>query len=244
MQKALFVSIFFICGYFVSTSNAQLLAPLHPRQYALTYTNGWYDKTPVFSVGIARTFHIHVGKLFNDHMTLFLDFADRTKFQQDNTYQFIYGGQGYILKIHSFKVLFRKTFTVNRYVSEEFKGTFLGGELELSPGIYKDKYFTALNFYFGDSFTGHVVANPEIQHVLNDVESGWITPHLATLKLGINAGYFIKENLLLQAHIDYAFLKPEKLKHSPNVYGTIGISYIINRKPENPNKVKRGFNKD
>jgi|GEM_PF-1937291 len=232
MRKVVCTIFFILCVCSAYRSHAQLLVPLHPRQYAFSYTNGWYDKTPVFLLTGARTFHIHIGKLFNDHMTLFLDFADRTKFQQDHTFQFIYGGQGFILKVHSFKVLFRKTFTVNRYVSDEFKGTFLGGELDIAPGIYKKKYFAAADFYFGDSFTGHVVANPQIQHVLKDVESGWITPHFATLKLGVNLGYYFTENFLLQGHIDYTLMKPEKLIHSPNVYGTIGVTYIFNRKPK------------
>ncbi len=236
MQKALFIIIFFICARFAFISNAQLLVPLHPRQYAFTFGNGWYDKTPVFSAGVARTFHVHVGKLFNEHMTLFLDFGDRTKFQQDNTYQFIYGGQGFILRVHSFKILFRKTFTVNRYVSEQFKGTFLGGELDIAPGIYKDKYFAAADFYFGDSFTGHVVANPQIQHVLKDAETGWFSPHFATIKSGINLGYYFTEGFLLQGHVDYTIMKPEKLLHSPRVYGTIGISYIFNRRPAREKK--------
>ena len=213
-------------------SHAQLLVPLQPRQYAVSYTNGFYGNVPIYSVGVARTFHIHVGKLIDDHTTLFLDFADRTKFHKDNTYQFIYGGQGYLFRIHSFKFMFRKTFTVNRYIAEEFRGTFLGGELDLCPGIYKSKYFAAADFYFGDSFKGHVVANPHIQHVLKDVESGWITPHFVTLKVGINLGYYINEKFLIQGHIDYTMIKPKKLLHAPNVYCTIGISYIINRKKE------------
>jgi hypothetical protein len=223
---------------------AQLLVPLQPRQYAFTYTNGWYDKTPVFTIEAARSFHIRIGKLIDEHTTLFLDFADRTKFEKDHTFQFIYGGQGYLFRIKSFKFLFRKTFTVNRYVSEEFKGTFLGGELDLAPGIYKKKYFAAGDFYFGDSFTGHIAANPQIQHVLKDVESGWITPHFATIKLGINLGYYINERFLVQGHIDYTVLKPEKLVHAPSVFGTIGISYIINRKKGEEKAPKPAIFKD
>ncbi len=228
-----FISGILIFVFFQLTallSQAQILVPLQPRQYAFTYTNGWYDKTPVFCIEAARTFHIRIGKLVDEHTTLFLDFADRTKFEQDHTFQFIYGGQGFLFRKGSFKFLFRKTFTVNRYVSEEFKGTFLGGELDLAPGIYKKKYFTAIDFYFGDSFTGHVAANPQVQHVLKDVESGWITPHFATIKLGLNLGYYINEKFLLQGHVDYTLMKPEKLLHAPSIYCTIGVSYIINRK--------------
>jgi hypothetical protein len=231
MRKAVCTIFFIVCVCSAFHSHAQLLVPLQARQYAFTYTNGWYDKTPVFSIEAARAFHVHIGKLVNEYTTLFFDFADRTKFQKDNTYQFIYGGQGYILKVHSFKVLLRKTFTVNRYISDEFRGTFIGGELDIAPGIYKKKYFAALDFYYGDSFTGHVVADQQVQHVLKDVESGWITPHFGTIKLGVNVGYFIKENFLLQGHIDYTLMKPEKLVQSPNVYGTIGVTYIFNRKP-------------
>jgi hypothetical protein len=211
-------------------SYAQLLAPLEPRQYAITQTNGFYGKMPLFSVEVAKSIHIHLWKLIDEHTTLFLEFADRTKLRHDNTYQFIYGGQGYLFRIHSFKFLVRKTFTINRYVSEGFKGTFLGGELDLSPGIYKSKYFIAADIYFGDSFKGHVIDNPQLQHVLKGVESGWIKPDLATLKIGANFGYYITENFLIQAHVDYTIIKPHKLLHAPRVYGTIGISYIINRK--------------
>lgn len=222
--------IFIITFGLTVRSNAQLLVPLQPRQYAFTYTNGWYDKTPVFTIEAGRTFHIRIGKLIDEHTTLFLDFADRTKFEKDHTFQFIYGGQGFLFRIHSFKLMFRKTFTVNRYVSKEFKGTFLGGELDLCPGIYKKKYFAAGDFYFGDSFTGYVVANPQLQHVLKELKTGWITPHFATIKLGINLGYYINERFLLQGHLDYTVLKPYKLLHAPSVFGSIGISYIINRK--------------
>ncbi|WP_018343703.1 hypothetical protein [Cytophaga aurantiaca] len=229
-MRSTFTALIFIITLGITVrSHAQLLVPLKPRQYAFTYTNGFYGNVPVFSVSVARTFHIHIGKLINEHATLFLDFADRTNFH-DNTFQFIYGGQGYLFRVHSFKFMFRKTFTLNRYVSDEFKGTFLGGELDLCPGFYKKKYFVAADLYFGDSFTGHVVADPNVQHVLKDVESGWITPHFATLKTGINLGYYIKEKFLIQGHVDYTVLKPEKLVYTPSVYWTIGFTYIINRK--------------
>lgn len=211
-------------------SYGQLLVPLQPRQYAFTSTNGFYGKVPTFSVGVARTFHIHLWKLIDEHTTLFLEFADRTKFDIDNTYQFTYGGQGYLFRIHNFKFLVRKTFTINRYISNEFKGTFLGGELDLSPGIYKSNYFVAGDLYFGDSFKGYVIDNPQAQHVLKGVESGWISPHFATLKLGVNVGYYFTEKFLIQAHLDYTIIKPDRLLNAPSVYGTVGVSYIINRK--------------
>ena len=230
--KVLLVCFLIILSAIYSKSYAQMLVALAPRQVAFSYTNGLYANQPVFALGAARTFHIHIGKLLNDHMTLFVDLSNRTNFGSQNKMQFIYGGQGYIIKYKSFKVLFRKTFTVNRFLANDFKGTYVGGEIEVMPGIYKNKYYVALDLYYGDSFSGHVTSNANTQNVIiKGHETGWIKPHLRSVKTGINVGYYISHKFLIHGHIDYAVIRPLKLVQVPFVYGTIGISYIFDRKP-------------
>jgi len=232
LNRILLVSFILILSGIYSHSNAQILVALAPRQVAFTYTTGLYINQPVFSLGGARSFHIHLGKLLNDHMTLFVDLSNRTNFGNQNKMQFIYGGQGYIIKHKSFKLLFRKTFTVNRFLANDFKGTYLGGEIEIMPGFYKDKYYVALDLYYSDSFSGHISSNPNTQNIIiKGHETGWVKPHLRSIKTGINIGYYITHSFLIHGHIDYAIVRPPKLVQAPYVYGTIGISYIFDRKP-------------
>jgi hypothetical protein len=224
----LFVAVSIFCD-----SKAQLLVALKPGQSAFTYSTGLYLNQPVFSAGAAKSLHVHVGKLLNDNLTFFVDLSDRTNFMNLNKMQFTYGAQGYIIKYKSFRLLFRKTFTLNRYLSTGFKGTYLGGEIEIMPGIYKKKYYAALDFYYGDSFKGHIVDNPASQTTIKGQgrEHGWVDPRLRTIKIGFNLGYYIGSHILVQGHIDYSVVRPAKLIHSPHVYGDVALAYIIDKRP-------------
>ena len=210
---------------FVNTSYGQLLTALHRHENTGYLVTGFYKNAPLLSVGGAKAVHIKIGKIYNEYVTLFVDLTSESNFHSNNNLKFTYGGQGYIFKNHVFKILVRKTFTVTRLITNTNRATYVGGELEFLPGIYKQKYFIATHFYFGDSFSGHVVNKGKVG---TDIETGWVKPHLGTLMTGINGGYYIRKNLCLYFDIDFYILRSKKaISGFPLVSEYVGINYIF-----------------
>jgi hypothetical protein len=209
-------------------AKAQLLYALERKQNAVSFSGGCYRYDPIFTTSLARGVKIHLGKIINKQMTLFADFADKSNFSNINEFKFAYGGQGYILQKKSFKILFRKTFTLSRITTPEINVTFLGGELEVMPGIYKPKFFTALDIYYGDSFRGMVIKNNSLNNTLYDIKSGWIRPHRAAFKLGLNVGYYLTPKFCVYGYISCFAHKPRhEIYQLPNVNGAIGFNYMF-----------------
>jgi hypothetical protein len=213
-------------------SNAQLLFCLPQKTNATTYSGGLYGRNLIFTAGIARGFHVKIFKLFNEDVTLFMDFSDKSNFANKNEFRFLYGGQSNLIKIKKyFKVPFRKTATVSRINTEEVNATYLGAELELMPGIYKQKYFMALDLYYGDSFKGFVTKSEQkFSDLLNELGTGWIKPHRSTFKIGLIYGYYLKPNLVLYGYYDFLIVKPKVDAYALAFsHGAIGLTYVFGR---------------
>jgi len=209
----------------INTSNCQLLTALDRHQNTVYLTAGLYKQAPLLCGGIAKCLHFKVRKIYNEHITLFADFTSKSNFGNDNNCKFTYGAQGYIVKKGNFKLLLVKTFTFTRVITNSEKGSYLGGELELLPGIYTEKYFYAAHFYYGDSFRGHVAKRGQ---VATDIETGWVKPHMGTFMTGINGGYYIRKNLCLYIDIDFYVLRPRhSISSFPLVSEYAGVNYLF-----------------
>jgi len=236
--KILTIGIWVALPFF---SNAQLLFCIPQKTNATTYSSGLYGKNLIFTAGIARGFHVKIFKLFNDDVTLFMDFSDKSNFANKNEFRFLYGGQSNIIKIKKyFKIPFRKTATISRINTEEVNATYLGAELEFMPGWYKPNYFVALDLYYGDSFKGFVTkSDQKFSQLLNELGTGWIKPHRSTFKIGLISGYYLKPNLVLYGYWDFLVVKPKVDAYALAFsHGAIGITYLFGKSaPMNfPNK--------
>jgi len=206
----------------------QTLFALKRKQNVLSFTTGIYKIGPVFSGGYARGIHLKIFKLIDEDITLFLDLASKTNFQSENEFKFTYGGQAPILKKNNFKILFRKTFTVTRLNTESYDATYLGGELQLMAGIYNKKYFTAFHIYYGDSFKGHVVKDRDLKNVFGNIKTGWVNPRSGIVKLGFNAGRYIKENICLFVNTDFFLIRPRhSISRFPFSSAYVGLNYLF-----------------
>jgi hypothetical protein len=219
------ITLLLLITTLVNTCNGQLLTALNRKEDAVYLTTGLYKNAPLLSLGLAKCLHFKVRKVYDEHLTLFVDFTSKSNFHSNENYKYSYGAQGYIVKKGNFKLLLRKTFTLTRVVTTTDKGSYLGGELELLPGIYTEKYFIAAHFYYGDSFRGHVAQRG---HVASDIETGWVKPHMGVFMTGINGGYYFRKNLCLYFDIDFYVIRP---KHSivsfPLVSEYAGVNYIF-----------------
>src|SRR6185437_10152516 len=194
------------------------------KQNTVYFTSGFYARAPLFSVGFAKCLHFKVGKIYDEHVTLFTDFTSKSNFGNNNNFKFTYGGQGYIRISHDFKILVRKTFTFIRLLTDNNKGSYLGGELEIFPGIYREKYFYAVHLYYGDSFKGHVVDKHKIA---SDI-TGCVSPRMGTFMTGLSGGYFIRKNLCIYIDIDFYVVRPKNpISVFPLVSEYAGINYIF-----------------
>lgn len=213
------------------STKAQLVYGIGPKQNAVAATLGVYGQEPVLALTYAHGFHIKITKWLQDDITLFVDLTDMSNLRFDNDFRFTYGGQGYIFEHHKFKLQFRKTFTVNRYSYQDMRATYLGGELELMPGYYVEKFFIAADFYVGDSFAGYV-AQP--QDFIHNLTIGWGHPHLLNFRTGINAGRHFSNRMTAYVHVDYFVKPPADKPYVYRWYGFMGVSYLFGKATKQP----------
>ena len=169
-------------------SYGQLLTTLTRKQNTVYSTIGFYKAAPLLSVGAAKCLHFKIRKIYDEHVTLFADFTSKSNFGNDNNLRFTYGGQGSIIHKGNFRVILRKTFTFTRLITNDNKASYLGGELEALPGIYKEKYFIAAHLYYGDAFRGHIARRGR---VASDIATGWVKPRMGVFMTGFNGGFFL-----------------------------------------------------
>lgn len=209
---------------------AQLLYGLtsKTKKNALSISNGFSGQGPVYTVSYARGIHLKIFKIIDDDLTLFSDLTDRFNLHGNNHFQFVYGGQGYIFHKGNFKILFRKTLLITRVNTLQANATYFGAELELMPGIYKDKYFLAMEVYYGDSYKGFIRPKYGNHFQLDNIGNGWIKPHMGTLQFGPNVGIHIRHHLCFYGYINVLAVKPHRdLYVSSLLYGGLGANYLF-----------------
>jgi hypothetical protein len=217
--------IFLICILASTKSNAQLLFGLTHKKNALSFSNGFSGTGTILNLSYARKIHLKIFKIINDDITLFAEASDRFNFNKKNSFQFVYGGQGYIFRKKSFKILFRKTLLVTRLNTEAANATYLGAEFDLIPGIYTDKYFVGLDLYYGDSYKGFIKNK---HNIIENIGNGWVKPHRGTIKVGLNSGYYLTSTFCIYGYIDFLAIKPRKdLYVLPVFYGAMGVNYLF-----------------
>ena len=222
------VFIFISCMFCYNRTSAQILFGLTTKKNALSFSNGFSVTGPIFNLSYARKIHLKIFNIINDDMTLFTDVSDRFNFKGKNNFQFVYGGQGYLVRVNNFKILFRKTLLFTRLNTQEANATFVGAELDLIPGIYTDTYFLGVDLYYGDSYKGFVKRKENIISNIEDIGKGWIKPHRGTVKVGFNGGYYLKPNFCVYGYLNFLAVKPRKdLYLLPELFGTVGVNYLF-----------------
>jgi hypothetical protein len=211
---------------------AQLLFCLEKKQNALSFSGGINKNESFYTLSIARGFHVNLFNILKDDITLFLDVSDKSNFFNDNAFRVTYGGQGSLYSVRSFKLPFRKTFTITRFNSPLYQATYVGAEFELMPGIYTKKYFAALDIYYGDNFRGHVSSSDQTKQVVRDVGSGWFVPRLGNFRLGINVGYYVHPKVCVYGNFDLFVARPRETElvyypSFPRLYGFVGVNYLF-----------------
>lgn len=228
MKKYTFCILFFYWNF----SKAQVLFCLEKGQNAISFSNGINKSEPFFTASYAHCFHINLFNVIKDDVTFFVDVADRSNFYNDNTFRFIYGGQGNLIGKRKFKLPFRKTFTVTRFNSVNYQATYLGAEIELMPGIYTPKYFVAIDLYYGDNLRGHLSETGTTSEVLQVVGKGWFKPHVANFRTGINVGVHLCPYLCVYGNLDFYAIRPKDTEipyysSFPRALGLIGVNYLF-----------------
>jgi hypothetical protein len=228
IKKIVTIFFFMFCIFYYESTDAQILFGLSTKKNALSVSNGYSGTGPVFTLSYARKIHLKIFNIINEDMTLFTDISDRFNFNRKNNFQFVYGGQGYLVRVKKFKVLFRKTLLITRQNTSEANATYVGAELDLIPGIYTDKYFVGLDLYYGDSYKGFVKSKQNLLSNVADIGKGWVKPHRGTVKIGLNGGYFLKPNFCIYGYLNFFAVKPHSdLYFLPQFSGTMGVNYLF-----------------
>lgn len=239
LKKYFYKYLIIISFCYSFETKAQILFALPSKQKAFSYSNGVFGKNLFFTTSISRGFHVNLFNLIKDDVTLFVDLSNKSNFFNKNEFRFVYGGQGYLFPNKKIKILFRKTFTVSRINTDPANATYLGAELELMPGVYKEKYFVALDLYYGDSFKGYVAQRNDnhFHDFLKNIGTGWIKPHRSTFRTGINLGYFITPKLCLYGYASFFVIKPKVDIYTIGLFqSAIGINLLFGKKA--PEKTK------
>jgi hypothetical protein len=229
-MRTRFLPLFLL--FFAWQLQAQILFCLDKKQTALSVSGGINKNESFYTLSIARGIHFNLLGLLKDDITVFLDVTDKSNFLNDNAFRVTYGAQGSLYSIRRFKIPFRKTFTITRFNSPDYQATYVGAEFELMPGRYTNTHFIALDIYYGDNFRGRVSSTDPTKQVVKDVGNGWFIPRLATFRLGLNMGYYLKHNICLYGNLDLFVFRPKESElvyypSFPRLFGFVGVNYLF-----------------